>query len=260
MATPMTHRYIPRIEQTEENLFIEEYYSSTDTKIYIDDTEQSEIAYINYSLQEQLKPIYGYASRTFDDIAIGSRIVTGVFKVTIKNPEAQTPLSTIGVRSKTPTIENYNDNQQELIDAIDWITNGETTTTDDSLLFEDDETFEYKTKLIKLGYELDYNSNTNVLTQQIKKFQSDHKGLEVNGKLTSSTKDKINEALDNANIPTMSLSKGEKIYLKPLLSSGYETIIEDQEVYILNDISYDSGWVYIMTKDGKEGYIKTKGA
>ena len=68
----MTHRYIPRIEQREENLFTEEYYSSTDTKIYIDDIEQTEISYISYSLQEQLKPIYGYASNTFDDVAIGN--------------------------------------------------------------------------------------------------------------------------------------------------------------------------------------------
>ena len=58
----MTHKYIPRIEQTEENLFIEEYYSSTDTKIFMNNVEQTEISYISYQLREQLKPIYGYSS------------------------------------------------------------------------------------------------------------------------------------------------------------------------------------------------------
>ena len=42
---PSTHYYIPRVEQREPNLFTEEYYSSTDTKIYIDGIEQTEIGY-----------------------------------------------------------------------------------------------------------------------------------------------------------------------------------------------------------------------
>ena len=30
----MTHKYIPRIQQREENLFLEEYYSGSDKKVY----------------------------------------------------------------------------------------------------------------------------------------------------------------------------------------------------------------------------------
>ena len=91
--TPFTHKYIPRIEQRENNLFVEEYYSSTDVKIVLGDVEQTEIGYISYAVQEQLKPLYGYNSRTYDEVAIGNRIVTGVFKVPIKNPEAQTQMA-----------------------------------------------------------------------------------------------------------------------------------------------------------------------
>ena len=255
MATSLTHKYIPRIEQTEQNLFIEEYYSSTDTKIYIDDIEQTEISYINYSLQEQLKPIYGYASRTFDDVAIGNRIVTGTLKVPIKNPEAQTPMTSIIERSKKSTLEDYNENQQTLMDAIDWITNGNKNSTDDIVFIEDDSTFEYRTKLINLGYNLDYNSSSSVLEQQIKKFQQDN-GLDVSGTLTTSTKDKIDEALSKSKIPTMRLPIGTKIYLKPAFSSESEAITEEQDVYILDE--YNNGWIYIMTKDGVEGYINIK--
>jgi len=253
MATSMTHKYIPRIEQTEENLFMEEYYSSTDTKIYMDDIEQSEIAYINYSLQEQLKPIYGYASRTFDDIAVGNRIVTGMFKVPIKNPEAQTPMGTIIERGKQSTLEDYNEGQQELMDAIDWIT-GQKPTTTDTYIYEDDTTFEYRTKLINLGYDLDYNSSTYQLEQQIKKFQADN-GLDVNGMLTTSTKNKIDEVLRNNSYPTMYIPSGTSLYLSPTYSSASELILTEQNVYILDNTSYDNGWVYIMTEDGREGYI-----
>lgn len=252
MATSMTHKYIPRIEQTEENLFMEEYYSSTDTKIYMDDIEQSEIAYINYSLQEQLKPIYGYASRTFDDVAIGNRIVTGMFKVPIKNPEAQTQKEIIAERGKNPTLEDYNESQQELMDAIDWIT-GQKPSQADTYVYEDDSTFEYRTKLINLGYDLDYNSSTYQLEQQIKKFQMDH-GLDINGMLTTSTKNKIDEILQNSSYPTMKVPSGITLYLSPTYSSASERLWVSQDVYVL-DSSYDDGWVYIMTKDGKEGYI-----
>ena len=254
MATSLTHKYIPRLEQTEENLFMEEYYSSTDTKIYIDDIEQSEIAYISYSLQEQLKPIYGYASHTFDDIAIGNRIVTGVFKVPIKNPEAQTPISTIIERGQTSTLEGYNNNQQELMDAIDWITEGKPSSMIDKVFVEDDLTFEYRTKLINLGYNLDYNSGQATLTQQIKKFQQDN-NLEITGTFDTFTKGKIDSLLKNGSLPTMMVPKGTKIYMSPLFGSAGAATIRDEEVYILDNTSYDDGWIYIMTKDGIEGYI-----
>lgn len=251
MATSLTHKYIPRIEQRQENLFIEEYYSSTDTKIYVDDIEQSEIAYINYSLQEQLKPIYGYASRTFDDVAVGNRIVTGMFKVSIKNPEAQTPLQTIIEYGNNSVIENYNEKQQELMDALDWISQ-QNTTTNNNVNTEDDLTFEYKTKLISLGYDLDYNASTLILEQQIKKFQKDH-DLYEDGKLTSSTMNEIDKTLTKSSVPKKYLPKNTKIYLKPTTGSSYRVLLEEEEVYVL-DTSYDN-WTYIMTKEGTEGYI-----
>jgi hypothetical protein len=255
MATSMTHKYIPRIEQTEENLFMEEYYSSTDTKIYMDDVEQSEIAYISYSLREQLKPLYGYSSRTFDDVAVGNRIVTGMFKVPIKNPEAQTPMGTIIERSHKTTLEDYNENQQELMDAVDWIT-GEKDIYTDTIPVEDDNTFDYRTKLIHLGYDLDYNSSAYVLQQQIKQFQKDH-GLYEDGLLTTSTMNAIDKAMSESSAPKMHLPKGTKIYLKPTFGSSCTVLTEAQDVHVL-DISYDDGWVYIMTADGTEGYVNTE--
>lgn len=254
MATSLTHKYIPRIEHTEENLFMEEYYSSTDVKIYIDDIEQSEIAYINYVLQEQLKPIYGYSSRTFDDIAIGNRIVTGMFKVPIKNPEAQTQLDVIVERAKTSTLEDYNEDQQELMDAIDWITEGKPVNTD-RIIEEDNETFEYKTKLINLGYDLDYNSSTYTLSQQIKKFQEDN-NLDITGRLNIPTKNKIDELLNKSSLTTMTLPKGSKIYMSPTYASYSEITQEAQTIYII-DSTYQDGWMFIMTEDGIEGYINT---
>lgn len=253
MATSLTHRYIPRTEQTEENLFMEEYYSSTDTKIYIDDVEQTEIAYISYSLQEQLKPLYGYASRTFDDVAVGNRIVTGTFKVPIKNPEAQSPMYDIIRRSQNNTLEDYNNNQQELMDAVEWITEQQITNSD-TVYVESDEVFEYRTKLINLGYDLDYNSSKFILEQQIKRFQAAH-NLDANGILTTETKKEIDKAVAESNNQIISIPANTKLYLGPSPSFAYEVLNEPQDVYVLDN--WNDGWIYVMTKDGVEGYIET---
>jgi hypothetical protein len=245
--------YIPRIEQRENNLFLEEYYSSTDVRIFMDGIEQTEIAYINYSLQEQLKPIYGYASRTFDDVAIGNRIVTGMFKVPIKNPEAQHSLKEVLDNEKgvTSDIDDYNEDQQNLKDSIEWIDEIPT----DTVFTEDDDTFEYRTKLISLGYDLDSNSSEHVLRQQIKNFQQDN-NLEVNGKLNNLTKIAIDKALSTSELPTIKLPKNTPLYTKPMFGSKAGTLDSEQEVYILD--KYDDGWLYIMTQDGTERYVNTQ--
>ena len=54
----------------------------------------------------------------------------------------------------------------------------------------------------------------------------------------------------------MHLPRGTKIYLKPMFGSSSIILTEAQDVCVL-DISYDDGWVYIMTKDGTEGYVNT---
>lgn len=65
----------------EYQLFPEEYFSGCDITIYFGDVFISEISGIEFTLQEKVNPIYGYASRTFDAVARGSRIVTGSFKI-----------------------------------------------------------------------------------------------------------------------------------------------------------------------------------
>lgn len=246
MATPLTHKYIPRIEQTEENLFMEEYYSSTDTKIYMDDIEQTEIAYLNYSLQEQLKPLYGYSSRTFDDVAVGNRIVTGMFKVSIKNPEAQTPMATIIERGYNKTLEGYNENQQELMDTVDWIKDQ----TKPTIKQEDDTESEYYNKLILMG------TNFGTLEELIKDLQKSQEDLEVNGILTIPTMNRIDELLKykNESLPTQYFPKGTKLFVSPVLGSSNETFLEGQTVYVLDDF-YMRNWVNVMTKQGIKGYI-----
>lgn len=80
-----TYRYEHLEAQQNHNVFVEEYFSGPDTRIFFDGEEMFEISNLSFTVQEQLKPIYGYASRTFDDVAVGSRVILGQFTVPLGN-------------------------------------------------------------------------------------------------------------------------------------------------------------------------------
>lgn len=60
------------------------YYSGSDIRIYFGDTWIDEITNIDFTLQEQVAPIFGYASFTWDRVARGSRYVSGTFSINFK--------------------------------------------------------------------------------------------------------------------------------------------------------------------------------
>ena len=257
MADSFTHKWIPRVDQQEKNLFIEEYYSSTDTQIMMDDEEQTEIGYINYAVQEQLKPLYGYASRTFDDVAVGNRIVTGIFKVPIKNPEIQTSLKDIinSQNSINGDYNDYNDQQEELQNAVEWIKGNTGEYNLQESYNYDNEIFSYSEKLNALGFKYN-NANSPVvsITQQIKDFQAENNCDEINGILTDSTKQAIDNAMKTSNLDTIELSSGTKIYSGPSDIHDIITILETKQTAYIIDTIYD-GWAHIMLTDNTEGYI-----
>lgn len=250
-----THKWIPRVDQQEKNLFVEEYYSSTDTQIKMNDEEQTEIGYINYSVQEQLKPLYGYSSRTFDDIAIGNRIVTGTFKVPIKNTQDQTQLEEIKSQSVNTNTDNedYNEKQNKLQQAVEWISNKTNNNIFGKFGNSDDE-FNYSKKLEALGilYET-INPPAVSIAKQIKKFQEQN-NLDVTGILTEPTKKAIDFALNLSSLNTIELLVGTKIYTGPSeLCDIITTLNEKQTAYMLDVLD---NWKHIMLPDSIEGFIK----
>lgn len=66
------------------NRTVTNYYSGSDVRVYFGDTWVDEIVEVNFSLQEQVAPIYGYGSYTYDVAARGNRIVVGEFVVNFK--------------------------------------------------------------------------------------------------------------------------------------------------------------------------------
>jgi hypothetical protein len=60
------------------------YYSGADIRIYFGDTWVDEVTNIDFTLQEQVAPIFGYASFTWDKVARGSRYISGSFSINFK--------------------------------------------------------------------------------------------------------------------------------------------------------------------------------
>lgn len=253
----ITHKYIPRIQQREENLFLEEYYSGTDTKVYLNNKEQTEISYISFSLNEQLKPIYGYASRTFDDMAVGSRIVTGVLRMPIKNPENQDSYEVV-VKTETTTqeeIDNKNKSEEEKKNNTEWINNTIPVGGNQDSKHTDDKIFEYQNKLKLLGYDISdsgyYDSQTRAA---IKKFQIDNQ-LAGRGVFDNETMALIDFNLEIWNMPTGKVESEANVYAGLTTASGVVCVLQPEEkFYIIQNLGVFS---QIRTIDGKDGYIET---
>lgn len=64
--------------------FPAEYFSGADTRIYFGEEWIDEITNLSFSLVENVQPIFGYASYTYDAVARGSRQIQGQFSINFK--------------------------------------------------------------------------------------------------------------------------------------------------------------------------------
>lgn len=263
----MTYKYQAPIMQREQNLFLEEYYCGTDTRIYVDGDEQKEVNYISYQLGEQLKPLYGYASRTWDSVAVGTRIVTGILKIPIKNPSSNSDLNEYKpeyMPSTKDEIEASNKKSEEEKDKIEWIDSTKKPETDDSSSGGSSETdkkindpdiiMKYQKKLKKLGYDVDqtgvYDSKTNTAIMDFCKdnnLRSDHI------KFDKTVRDEIRASAEENTVYVMvSKAKG---YTSP---SSLSDVVRDNlfEGMPLKVIAKKGDWYYVKTNDVSVGAKK----
>lgn len=90
---PKNIAYTNTGQDRDYNVYTEEFLGGADAYIYIDGQRAKDISAIQYSIREQQKPIYSYASRTYNDVAVGVRIVQGLIKVPVRNTSTNENLS-----------------------------------------------------------------------------------------------------------------------------------------------------------------------
>lgn len=79
-----------------------EYFSGSNVRVYFGDVWMDQVAAISFSLQEQVAPIYGFHSHTFDRISRGSRIVQGSFSLNFtENGYLQSVLDSLASKEKS---------------------------------------------------------------------------------------------------------------------------------------------------------------
>lgn len=65
---------------------LKRYYSSIDAELYFGNEYVEDIADIQWSLEQQSLPIFGFNSYTADTIHVGSRLVSGTFSIRFTSP------------------------------------------------------------------------------------------------------------------------------------------------------------------------------
>jgi len=68
-------------QQIEYQQFPEEFFSGADVVIYFGDTWLADITGLQFELAEHVRPVYGYASYTWDVVKRGVRLVNGQFRI-----------------------------------------------------------------------------------------------------------------------------------------------------------------------------------
>lgn len=80
---PKAYSYKGR-PNAEYQRFKEEYFSGQDVRIYLGNVWVDEIVDLRFQLVENVAPIFGYASYTYDAVAKGNRQVQGSFRINFK--------------------------------------------------------------------------------------------------------------------------------------------------------------------------------
>lgn len=89
------------------------YYSSTDAEIYFGSYYVDEIVQIQYQVEQSNTPLFGYNAYVFDEMAIGSRIISGQFTINMTRPgylyELLDLLSQESVSASTQDVQKEDD-------------------------------------------------------------------------------------------------------------------------------------------------------
>jgi hypothetical protein len=74
----------PTRTPTRTTVYDQEYFSSSQTNLYIGDVLIDELVGLQFAISQRKRPIYGYASQLFDALAKATVIVEGSFEINFK--------------------------------------------------------------------------------------------------------------------------------------------------------------------------------
>lgn len=69
-----------------DGIFLKRYYSVIDAEVFFGNEFVEDIAYIDWNVNQNVLPLFGYNSYTYDELARGNRIIQGVFDINFTSP------------------------------------------------------------------------------------------------------------------------------------------------------------------------------
>ena len=254
-TSPKNTFYDNTAKDREHNIYTEEYFGGSDCFIYIGKTRYDNISAFQFQVRETVKPIYGYASRIYDDLAVGTRIVQGVIKVPVKNGGANDKL--------TDSTNNGTYSLQRVAAAAnvpDWV-------------------YKYKPADSEKGTpNIGYSDNTDSATvakvqTALQKIYPDA-GVQVSGVIDFPTKQAIALYKQDSNLLVNSLCDNELTnrliystqnlvhavegcslrYQPNDLSSKFYKVATSTKLVVQRVV--DSTWILVTADNGQKGYIK----
>lgn len=88
-ATPYVtsyHRKVTEDGETVDAAYLKRYYSVIDAEIYFGNEYVEDICYIDWNVNQNTMPLFGYNSYRYDEVAQGSRLIQGVFDINFTSP------------------------------------------------------------------------------------------------------------------------------------------------------------------------------
>lgn len=266
-----TLKYVPTQHDRKFNPFIEEYFSGPDTTIVCDNKKLNNISHIEFSLQEQLKPIYSYNSYVWDDVAVGNRIIVGSITVPLQNVKENNNFNGKIINAIDDSTVNQKDEEEN---KPGWTSNTEQsayntenninnkTTTDNTKK----ETVKTTTRkhyeqdldkiqeiLKEIGYDVDITGIYDKKTQKAIQKYRERNNVEENSEDYSEVI--RNLILKNYNAKCVSIEA--PIYIAPNINTNVIAKVKKEDKLIIKAVNNDFYYVKIKGKK-QSGYILKK--
>lgn len=245
-TSPRTIAFNNASKNRDHNIYTEEFFGGADQYVYIGGQRYEDISAIQWTVRETLKPIYGYASRKFDDIAVGTRIVQGVIKVPVRNTNYDveqngtyevSTLTNIGTKDIPNWVYKYSP------ETVGTKNLGYTDSTDASTISQ------VQSILKKTNKNIEVNGTLDVTTKQaIENYKRDN-NLLVNDKIDT-------ELLNRMNLKDNLLTANGNIQLRYTPTSESQSFSEIESGSPILLIKDYGDWYYVQGSDNVKGYIK----
>lgn len=248
-TSPKTIAFSNASNNRDHNIYTEEFFGGADVFIYINDELYEDISAVQFSVAENIKPIYGYSSRRYDDLAIGTRIVQGVVKVPVRNTNADKHIT-----SNYTDIRNSKLVNTGTSNVPNWVykyTTDKNTLGTSSVVSQYNDVDSSTIAAVQLRLGAEVTGTNDLTTQDAVMAYKKANNLVVNPSIDSTLLNRLSLSKDSVKTTTGST----ELRYKPTDDSASYLSVSPQKRVVILDIVNDE-WYYVQIDEGTTGYVK----